>query len=110
MTLSLRDVKEVNNVGKYILRTMMGLHLSSTVAGGCEIMDVNTARRIAQTGEKNAFQAGNLIASILGTPRRWLENIWMNLKKGIWIVPRGGLRYFWHQSFRCCSQRVALLL
>lgn len=37
------------------------------------------------------------------------KNIWMNLRKGIWIVSRGGLRYFWHQLFRCCSQRVALL-
>jgi len=83
----------------------------STIAGGCEIMDVNTVPDISQTGEKNAFQAGYLIASVLGTPRRWLEkNIWMTLREGIWIVYRGGLRYFWHQLFRCCSQRVALLL
>lgn len=69
------------------------LHLPSTVAGGCEIVGVNTARRVAQIGEKNAFQAGNLIACVLGTPRRWLEkNIWMNLRKGIGIVSRGGLR------------------
>lgn len=56
-------------------------------------MDVNTARRVAQTWEINAFQAGNLIASVPGIPRRWVEkNIWMNLRKGIGVASRGGLR------------------
>lgn len=86
-------MKEVNSVRKYILRTMMTYTCHVLLLGGCEIVDVNTARRIAQTGEKNAFQAGNLIACVLGTLRRWLEkNMWMNLRKGIGIVSRGGLR------------------
>ena len=96
---------------KWCTEDIDGLYLSS-IAGGVKLGILMVGKTYSSNWEEKCILSWKPHSDCsLGTPRRWLEkNIWMNLRKGLSIVSRGGLKYFWHQSFRCCSQSVVLLL